>query len=405
MGEPHFYGGQAVIEGVMMRGVDEYATAVRRRDGSVVVDQRPVPHFLQGSRWARLPFVRGTFMLVETLTLGLRSLQFSANVALEDEAQTEPEPTQPAQPAGTPWGLVAVVAAAVIAAVYAGTRFLTPVVVRWLPEDPASWDPKVVRIGLGFVLALIAGAISLWALQPRPQAPPPQTVSDRALWLAMMPALALGVGLFILLPSFLAGLVKLGEGYGAALAKNVVEGAIRLGLILGYVGLISLMPQVRRVFQYHGAEHKTINALEIDGGADPVSAAKHSPLHPRCGTAFLLLFIVLKIIVGWFFGWPVWYWRLGLRLLMVPVVAALAYETTRLAGRHRNSVLARLMSGPGLLLQRMTTREPERGMVDVAIYALAAVASEVPLPAGWPPAAAYGAVQPAAHDSGKEEPV
>ena len=402
MGEAHFYGGQAVIEGVMVRGVDEYATAVRRRDGSVVVDKRPVPHFLQGSRWARLPFIRGTFMLLETLTLGLRSLQFSANVALQDEAQTEPEPAQAAQPAGTPWGLV-VVAVAVIAAFYAGTRFLTPIALRWLPDEPASWDPKVVRIGLGFLLALVVGAVGLWAIRPRPEAPPPQTMSDRALWLAMMPALAVGVGLFILLPSFLAGLVRLGEGYGAAMAKNVIEGAMRLGLILGYVGLISLMPQVRRVFQYHGAEHKTINALEIDGRADPETAAKHSPLHPRCGTAFLLLFIVLKIIVGWFFGWPVWYWRLGLRLLMVPVVAALAYETTRLAGRHRDSVLARLMSGPGLLLQRMTTREPEPGMVDVAIYALAAVAPEIPLPAGWPPAAEYQARNPAAGESRKDE--
>jgi len=212
-----------------------------------------------------------------------------------------------------------------------------------------------------------------------------EALSDTALWLALLPAMALGLALFILLPSSLAGFVKLEGGYGVAILKNVVEGVIRLALILGYIAGISLIPDIRRVFQYHGAEHKVINTLEREGQVDREPAKGESPLHPRCGTAFLLLFIVLKIIVGCFFGWPLWYWRLALRLAMVPVVAALAYEMTRLAGKHRDSAVVRFLTGPGLLLQRLTTREPEPRMIDVAIYALAGVAPEVPLPIGWPP--------------------
>jgi uncharacterized protein YqhQ len=373
----------------MMRGPDVYATAVRRRDGSVVVNKQPVPHFLQGHRWAKLPFIRGTFLLLETLTLGLRSLQFSGNVALQDEEQAAAEESPPqAEPATRrkPWLFVALLAAVAVALiVWVTPRF--PALSQSVPGlHRATWL-YLVRLAIGaFTVAFV---VQLLTARPRPSAAGPQTVSDTALWLTMMPALALGVGLFILLPTYLAGLVRAGEGYGGAIAKNVIEGALRLGLILGYIAVISLVGQVRRVFQYHGAEHKTINALEIEGRADPETARRQSPLHPRCGTAFLLLFIVLKIIVGWFFGWPVWYWRLALRLLMVPVVAALAYEATRLAGRHRDSLLARIISGPGLLLQRMTTREPEPQMIDVALYALAAVAPEVPLPVGWPPAAQF----------------
>jgi uncharacterized protein YqhQ len=189
----------------------------------------------------------------------------------------------------------------------------------------------------------------------------------------------------VLLPSSLAGLLKTSPGYGGAILKNLLEGIIRLAVILGYIAAIGQLGQVRRVFQYHGAEHKVINSLELAGEVSEESALGHSPLHPRCGTAFLLMFIALKIIVGCFFGWPVWHVRFAIRLLMIPLVAALAYEATRLAGKYRHSPLVQALSAPGLLLQRMTTREPEPAMVQVAMYALAAVAPEVALPGGWAP--------------------
>jgi uncharacterized protein YqhQ len=398
--ETRFYGGQAVIEGVMMRGRDVYATAVRRRDGSVVIDKRPVPHLFEDSRWAKLPFIRGTIMLIETLTLGLRSLQFSGNVAIQDEIEAAkdeaPQDAQKRATAGTrrrPWLFAAIVALAGAAVVYRLGPKVAPFVAARVPGlDTPEEALLPARIALGVLFALFL-LLLLRTPKERPEAQP-QPLSDTALWLALVPALALGLGLFILLPSSLAGFVKQEGGYGVAILKNVVEGIIRLALIIGYIAAISLLPDIRRVFQYHGAEHKVINTLELEGqvGRDP--AGQHSPLHPRCGTAFLLLFIVLKIIIGCFFGWPIWYWRLALRLAMVPLVAAIAYEMTRLAGKYRDSAVVRFLTAPALLLQRLTTREPEPQMIDVAIYALASVAPEVSLPAGWPPPAEFSAARP-----------
>lgn len=386
--ETRFYGGQAVIEGVMMRGRDVYATAVRRRDGSVVVDRRSVPHFLEGWRIAKWPLVRGTFALIETLTLGIRSLQFSGSVALQDELEAEaakaPEERAAARPPSRPWATAGVVAVAGAAAVV----FAAPKLAPWVAGRVASLGtPEAAllptRIGLGVLAALLIAAL-LWR-DPR-AAEGPQQLDDSALWLAMMPAFAVGIGLFVVLPSWLAGLTKFEGGYGVSVAKNLLEGAIRLAVILSYISLIGRIGQVRRVFQYHGAEHMVINTLEMEGAVSEERAAQHSPLHPRCGTAFLLLFIVLKIVVGCFFGWPEPAIRFALRLAMVPVVAALAYEATRLAGRYRHSPIVAALSGPGLLLQRLTTRAPEPPMIQVAMYALAAVAPEVSLPATWPAA-------------------
>lgn len=385
-----------------MRGRDVYATAVRRRDGSVVVDKRPVPHLFEKSRWAKLPLIRGTIMLLETLTLGLRSLQFSGNVALQDELEAAEKEAAEAGPAeqtsGTgrrPWLFASVIVLIGAALVYRLAPRLAALVAARIPSiETADQALLPVRIGLGVLVGLFV--LFLLRKPGTPSKASAEALSDTALWLALLPAMALGLGLFILLPSSLAGFVKLEGGYGVAILKNVVEGVIRLALILGYIAGISLIPDIRRVFQYHGAEHKVINTLEREGQVDREPAKDESPLHPRCGTAFLLLFIVLKIIVGCFFGWPVWYWRLALRLAMVPAVAALAYEMTRLAGKHRDSAVVRFLTGPGLLLQRLTTREPEPRMIDVAIYALAGVAPEVPLPTGWPPPQEFRPASPAA---------
>lgn len=312
--DAHFYGGQAVLEGVMMRSRKHYATAVRRADGSVVVGSRDIANFGDRHRWAKWPLMRGNFAMLDALLLGMESLQFSGNVALEDEAFRQAADREEA-----------------------GEQ----------PEEAAE----------------------------------PQTLSGALFWLTMLPALALGIGLFILLPAYAvslgSGLVNL-EG---RIAKNLVEGIVRLLLIVAYMGGIALIKDIRRVFEYHGAEHRAINALEAGREVTVENAMPFTVLHPRCGTAFILVVIAVKIIINCFLPWPESRLTLTLmRLAVLPPVIALSYEVIYYAGRHRESLLARALSVPGLLLERLTTREPDEKQVAVAIYALAAVAPEVSLP-------------------------
>jgi len=217
------------------------------------------------------------------------------------------------------------------------------------------------------------------------------------LWLTMIPAMALGLGLFVLLPTWAVGWVLGGKelpvetaNFVDIVARNLVEGGIRLVLILGYMAAISLMPPIRRVFQYHGAEHQTINTLESGEDVTVANTVAASPLHPRCGTAFILVVIVLKIFVNCFLGWPTLWLRLALRLAVLPLIAGLGYEVIYYAGRHRDGLLSRTLAWPGLMLQRLTTRKPDQDQVEVAIYALAAVAPEVDLPEGLTPAPEVG---------------
>ncbi len=321
----HYYGGQAVLEGVMMRSKTAYATAVRRSDGSVIVGTRKLSTLAQRYGWAKWPLIRGNVALLDALTLGLESLNFSGNVALEDEArQQEAE-----------------------------------------REEAAAGDEITEQA-------------------------PPQKLGEQALWLTMIPALLLGLGLFVVLPAWavdwIMGAVQtsLAADTGDVLLRNLVEGGLRLMVIVGYIAAISLIPYVRRVFEYHGAEHATINAFETTGEVTVESALKHSPLHPRCGTAFILVVILVKIILGCFVGWPVAWLRVLLRLALLPPVAGIAYEIIYWAGRHRNSMLSRVLAAPGLFMQKLTTRRPSPDQVEVAIYALATVAPEVDLPEDLP---------------------
>lgn len=326
----HFYGGQAVLEGVMMRSQDAYATAVRRLDGSVIVGRRALRTLTQRYAWAKWPLVRGNVALVDSFTLGYESLMFSGNVALEDEARQ---------------------AAADKAAAASGDT----------DPETASDEAQASR-----------------------------ALGERALWLSMVPAIALAIGLFILLPSWAvdwflgAQAASVTGAFGDVFLRNLVEGVLRLAAIVGYIGAISLIPYIRRVFEYHGAEHATINAYEETGRVSVASALVQSPLHPRCGTAFLLVVIVVKILVNCFLGWPALWLRLLLRIAVLPPIAGISYEIIRYAGRHRHSLLARVLAGPGLLMQKLTTRRPLRDQIEVAIYALAEVAPDVPLPEGFP---------------------
>ncbi len=327
--EKHFYGGQAVLEGVMMRSKTEYATAVRRIDGSIVVGMRTLHTWSQRFRWAKWPLLRGNVAMVDSLTMGLESLTFSGNVALEDEAQhREPDHTQSEAEKQS--------------------------------REIAAADAKESSLG------------------------------EKALWLTVLPAMAFGIGLFVLLPTWAVNwfmgpkVVTLTGDFREVMLRNLFEGGLRLLAIVGYIAAISLLPYVRRVFEYHGAEHATINAFEETGTVDVKTALAKSPLHPRCGTAFLLVVILVKIIVGVFLGWPTLWLRLILRLAVLPPIAGIAYEIIYLAGRNRGSLLEKLLAGPGLLMQKLTTRRADEEQIETAIYALAAVAPEVDLPEGFP---------------------
>ena len=308
--DDHHYGGQAVLEGVMLRGKDHYAVAVRRNDGRIVLLREPLAGYAQQNSWFRWPLIRGNYALYESLSLGLKALQFSGNVAVQEEHEK---------------------------------------------AAPTGQDDER----------------------------PPGILSRAVMTLTIVVSMALGIGLFVLLPAWAVDLVP-GAQAMSAISKNVVEGLVRLAVITVYILSISLMPYVRRVFEYHGAEHKTINCHEAGEPVTVENCARFSPLHPRCGTTFLLLVIVLKIIVNSFLGWPELWLRLLLRLAVLPPIAALSYEILRFAGKHRDSVLAKVLSYPGLMLQKLSTRLPDNEQIRTAIYALAALAGDVSLPADWP---------------------
>jgi uncharacterized protein YqhQ len=335
--EKHFYGGQAIMEGVMMRGTDSWGAAVQRKDGTVVTVQEQINDITHRHKWAKWPLIRGNVALVDTLFLGIRSLMFSFNVLVEEQMELERAQAEAA-------------AAAEAAA-------------------PAS------------VLSTETGKRA-----KKKKAPKKQSDMGWAVWLAMLPSMAIGVGLFVLLPAALIKWLPMIH-QNSHILKNLFEGIVRLIIILGYISLVALMPDIRRLFAYHGGEHATINCYEDEQPVTLQNCVRYSPLHPRCGTAFLLVFIVVKIIVGALLPYPDAMWALlVLRLAMIPIVAAIAYEIIRYGGRHRESLLSRVLAQPGLLMQRLTTRQPGEQQVKIAIYALSSVAGdEVPLPADFAP--------------------
>ncbi len=288
-----FYGGQAVIEGVMMRGRHGMAVAVRTPKGEIRVHQEPLTARIYTSRWGRWPFVRGLAMLWDALVLGMRALLWSADVAMQDEEQDEPVE-------------------------FAG---------------PVAWT--TIAISLAF-------AVALFVLLP--------TVISK--WLA---------GFFGDHPT----------------VDALFEGGLRLVLFVLYLWAIGFLPDIRRVFGYHGAEHKAINAYEAGDPLTVESVQRHSVQHTRCGTSFLLYVIVISILLftpltfsNVSSVWLAMLLRLATRVALVPVVAGIAYEVIRFSARHQTHPLTRLLILPGLWLQKLTTREPDDAMVECAIAAL-----------------------------------
>jgi uncharacterized protein YqhQ len=278
-------GGQAVLEGVMMRGVSVWAVAVRKPDGQISVSSEPLVSWAKRHRVLRWPVIRGVVALAESMKIGFRALAISANAQLDPEEQEEI--------GGFTWGL---------------TIFFS---------------------------------------------------------------LLLAVGLFFVIPVGATSLIK--DQLGSPLLFWLVEGVLRTAIFIGYIVAISRLRDLRRVFEYHGAEHKTISTFEAGDELVPQRAKLYSRLHPRCGTSFLLIVMVLAIFVFAPIGLPAWYWLVLSRILGIPLIAGLSYEVIKWAGRNRSKRWVRAVMWPGLMLQNLTTREPDEEELAVAIAALEAV--------------------------------
>ena len=285
-------GGQAVIEGVMMRSPRMVATAVQRADGEVTVQALPFKSITKRVKLFGIPVLRGMIGMVETLSLGMKSLSFSADEAAKDEAVKE-------------------------------------------GQEPGE-----------------AKGMSTWSMT-----------------LTMVISFALGMVIFFYIP------LKVTEWIGVqgSIAFNLVDGVIRMAFFLTYLYLISLWGEMRRLFQYHGAEHKVIHAFEHDKEITPENASPFTTLHPRCGTSFLFSIMLLSVVVFMFFGRPETMGDRLLRLAGVPLVAGLGFEFIRFSGKHADHWLVNLVSRPGLWLQRVTTKEPDMQQLGVACRALETV--------------------------------
>jgi uncharacterized protein YqhQ len=278
-------GGQAVLEGVMMRGPSAWSVAVRKPDGEIAEVNRPISSFLLRHRWARLPVIRGVFALGESLAIGFRALAISANYAAQEEGEDEEVQTE------------------------------------------LSRGQLLFAFGIAIGFALLLFKVS------------PALITS---WLPIE-----STGWFV-----------------------VVEGLIRVTIFILYLVIVGFLPDLRRVFQYHAAEHKAINAYEAGDPLEPEAVQRHSLIHVRCGTAFLLYVMVIAIFVFAFVGQPGWFWLIASRILLLPVIAGIAYEVIRFAGKHPHNPILRVVLAPGLWLQRLTTRAPSLDQIEVSIRAL-----------------------------------
>jgi uncharacterized protein YqhQ len=311
-----YYGGQAVMEGVMMRGRRSAAVAIRRPNGSIYLYEEALHPRLYQNRLFRLPFLRGMLLLWEMLVLGTRLMTLSANIAT---GAIDPD------------------------AAYAESEAPTMKVANpSITGDPAN------------------------ALPETPQAPP--QIGGVALALSLFVSLGFAIAIFFLGPLLITGLLhhQIGEGW----LNLAIEGLIRLGLLIGYLYLIGRVPEIQRVFGYHGAEHKAVNAMEQGEPLDIPHVRQASRVHTRCGTGFLLLVVVVSIVVFALVGSPSLPIKVLSRVLLVPVVAGIAYELMRLGAANYRHRIVRWLLAPGLALQGLTTREPDDSMIECAIAAL-----------------------------------
>ena len=298
-------GGQALMEGIMMRGPEKICVAVRRPDGTLDMTYEDVKHH----RWQKIPLVRGAAAMIENLVLGYRYLMHSAEVSMPEEAGEEPG------------------------------RFE-----KWLGEHAG---PGVQNFFMA--LAAVCGGL-------------------------------LAIVLFMVLPTAIVGLIDrfLPLGWG----QVVLEGVLKIALFVGYLFLCTRMKEIHRVFEYHGAEHKTIACYEAGEELTVENVRHHRRFHPRCGTSFMILVLIVSILLFSVLPWGSTGLRVLLKLLLLPVVMGVSYELIKLAGRYDN-IFTRIISAPGLWLQRLTTFEPDDSMIEVAIAAVTPVLPDHPDEAKW----------------------
>ncbi|MCS7259251.1 MAG: DUF1385 domain-containing protein [Anaerolineae bacterium] len=293
MAKPFNYGGQAILEGVMMRGSRKMCLAVRSPKGAIITHCEDLNPRIYGGAIARIPFLRGLVMLWDALGLGMRALMFSADVALGEEEVKFSGPMA--------WGTLAISLTAAVAIFFVGPLLLISLLEHWITSEILS---------------------------------------------------------------------------------NLVEGIVRLGFFLLYVWGVGFVPDIQRVFAYHGAEHKTINAYEAGDALTVEAVARRPTAHTRCGTAFLLQVVVISILLFTLLGRPSMELRIASRILLIPVIAGVAYELLRFTAAYRDHPLVRAISAPGLWLQGLTTRQPDEGMLEVAITALRKLLAEEGLVSG-----------------------
>ncbi|MGB7604502.1 MAG: DUF1385 domain-containing protein [Lutisporaceae bacterium] len=301
---PKSVGGQAVIEGVMMKGARNIAIAVRKPDGEITLKKQDLK--MNRSKINKIPILRGVFAFIDSMVQGVQSLMFSAEFYEEE------------------------------------------------PDKPEYKDKK--------------------------QNVFEKFMETNFIWISVALSLAFTVFFFILLPT--VAVDYFGRFFKSTIILNLLEGVVRIGIFVIYIVAISNMKDIRRVFEYHGAEHKTIFCYEYGEELIVENVRKHGRLHPRCGTSFLFIVMIISILMFSMFEWSSLFYRIAVRLLMLPVVAGISYELIKWAGRSQ-SRLARILSTPGMWLQKITTREPDDQQIEVAIEALKNVLVEDPEADNW----------------------
>ena len=291
-------GGQAVLEGVMMKKGDLYSVTVRKPDGDLVIDTEEFHGVMHGNKIKKVPFIRGIFNFVDSLTLGTRILTYSSQF-MEDEVAKE------------------------------------TAMDKWFKKTFKDKAESMIS-GMTVVLSIV-----------------------------------LAIVIFMVLPYYISSLLNGFVRHATVLA--MIEGAIRLAIFVGYVVLISAMEDIKRVYMYHGAEHKCINCIEHGRELTVKNAMASSRLHKRCGTSFMLLVMVISIVMFMFISVENPALRVLIRILLVPVIAGISYEIIRIAGNNSNNILVKIISAPGMVLQTLTTKEPTEDMIEVAIKSVEAV--------------------------------
>ena len=291
-------GGQALIEGVMMQSKERRAIAVRKTDGEIIIKKNKIKSWLSDKNIDRIPFIRGSFILIENMIEGINSLNYSSEFFMDEEDEEE-------------------------------DKF--DILIKKIFKDKAN---------------------------------------DVVLGIAMLFAILISIGMFVLIPTFTGGLFS--KIFSNKVILNLIEGIIRILILFTYIIIISKNKDIERTFQYHGAEHKAVYCYENNLELTIENARKFTTLHPRCGTNFLFIVMSTSIILFSFFGWPNPLARVIMRIICIPVVAGISYEIIRFLGKYNNK-LTKIVAYPGMMLQKFTTKEPDDSQLEVALAALKAV--------------------------------